>query len=491
MQIIDIFKSICKYRIAELLFTGRYLIEKGARDSGKSYELLGLKVLYDIFLSPLNNAVIVRQNDNSNKQSTFNHLVNLINKYGLQKYFNIRINPLEITYLATGQVIYFRGANHPDAIKSIVAPIGFLNRLYIEEANEIPDYETFNTIDKSIRRPKYDPRRYKEEDYKNAYCQIVCIFNGISADTWLNEEFFKGRLEDSQIKLEKYGYQYYENDTLAIGNGVGLYLATSSTLINEYREPEVDIAADALKLHNLERWRVDYLGMWGQNGETPYPNFSNKNIISPEEVKRLFYQESCIGIDVGLSNGAGKILKNGEVGAATVCELCATTVNYKKQITLEEYFHTNENNPHPKTAPELYQEIARTFKEWEQEFYMLPNVLKGTIYVFVDSADVGFRQSLEDVFEKLGMRNYRFIASTKKPILDRVRYEDLLYSFSEKLISSKCKNLIREISTSKTGKNGSARADGNDHAINADEYGHASMVGQMMRYKNEKHFNIN
>ena len=107
--------------------------------------------------------------------------------------------------------------------------------------------------------------------------------------------------------------------------------------------------------------------------------------------------------------------------------------------------------------------------------------MKGKVYVYVDSADAQFRENLRAVCYKRGMKNYEFIGSTKKPILDRVRFEDLLFTWNEKLIAKNCKNVIREYKTSVVGDTGK-RADGNDHAINAEEYGFAPFYDKMNRW---------
>lgn len=459
----------------------RYYIEKGGRSSGKSHDNQGIYPVFCILQSPLNNVLIVRQNDNTNKQSTYNSIIKIIHELNMEEYFSFRVNPLEITYKPTGQVIYFRGANNPDTIKSITTTTGFLNRMVIEEANELPDYETFNIIDKSIRRPKFDAEKYKREDYENSYIQIVCIFNGIDINTFLYDEFFKGRLEDNEEELECNGYQYKYYPNLVIHNGIGLFLATTSSRANEYREPSVDIAAEELKRRNLARYQVDYLGMWGKQQGSTYNGLTEENFISWEDAVRNYtYWDFAIGIDTGLGNGTGKI-KNGYVESATVCELCAVTTRYEKQVTLDEYFWSNSNSQIKKSPNEIYEEIADYFQNLELKYQSVPKIMKGKVYVYVDSADAQFRENLKSVCRRRGMRNYEFIGSTKKPILDRVRFEDLLFTWNEKLIAKNCKNVIREYKTSVVGDLGK-RADGNDHAINAEEYGFAPFYDKMNRW---------
>lgn len=492
VRVLNLENLISKYHLLDFKFKGRYIFEKGGRASGKSHDNLGVLVLYSILSCKYNNAVIVRQNDYSNKQSTFNLIIHLIGEMGMGKYFATRVNPLEITYLPTGQVIYFRGANNPDTIKSIVAPTGWLNRMFIEECNEIPDYETFNTIDKSIRRGDR-PNGMSDYDWENSYCQIIGVFNSVSPETWLKEEFFDGRLIDNQEKLEKNNYQIWYDTKLPIGFGVGLLLETTTTMANTHRETSVDLANAMLKQKNLNRYRVDVLGMWGETGAKTYPSFCSDNIVELNDVlKKYQFIDFNIGIDTGLSNGAGKILKknNSWVESATVVELCGVTAGYEKEITLKEYFWSNDGEAYPKSAPEIQSEIADTLQAWEKEFANIPNLMKGRIYVWVDNADIGFRQNLENICRSRKMYNYIFNGSTKTSILNRVRFEDLLFTWGDKLICSNCTNLIREFKSATGDDKGNIRADGNDHAINTDEYGFAPVVERMRRYKDFKPLDI-
>ena len=56
-----------------------------------------------------------------------------------------------MTYLPTGQKIYFRGLDDPLKVTSIAVDVGVLCWMWIEEAYEITKEDDFNILDESIR----------------------------------------------------------------------------------------------------------------------------------------------------------------------------------------------------------------------------------------------------------------------------------------------------------------------------------------------------
>ena len=112
--------------------------------------------------------------------------------------------------------------------------------------------------------------------------------------------------------------------------------------------------------------------------------------------------------------------------------------------------------------------------------------MKGQILVYVDCADIGFRQGLELEAKKQGLYNVAFLPSTKMRIQSRVDFIRLIMSFGEFLISEACPNLYRELKNARRGKNGKCREDIDDHAINANEYAWAPIINRLKRWKSFK-----
>lgn len=480
----------------------RYRFFEGARSTKKSYNMIGYESVLKIVACPLRNVVVLRQNDVDNRQSTFEQICSAINDLGFDSSFTIRKTPLEIEYFPTGQKIIFRGMNNPTSLNSIHFSTGYWTDTYIEEAFEVSSYEDFRKIDGSMRGRL--PEGY--------FYQITCCLNAWNQDTWIYTEFFHTRLEDDYATLDDPNVTYMDYcDPDFVGPyGKGLYLHKSTYKINEFRSPEYDESAMAMREKSRDIYSVEFLGMWGNATEAVYPEF-NDTLVHPENwfnrkneynAPVMDYYDFAIGIDTGLSDGAGKriTVKKGDrvdekVKSATTMTLCAVTSDFSKMCVLDEYFHTNvkssshnnTDNRENLTEPQVMDALVATLRRWEDHYASGDQFLmKGRIRVFVDSADIGFRQGLELKLREAGMFRYELYGSTKLPIQSRVDFQKTMMAFGDFLVCDRCKNLIREIKGARRGERGEAREPGDDHTIDASDYGFAPLLPDLRRYKTFK-----
>ena len=98
---------------------------KGGRGSTKS-SVIGLEITKLIVNNPNMHAVCLRKVSNTLKDSVFNQIKWAIDALEIGEYFKATVSPLEITYIPTGQKIYFRGADDPIKIKSIKPEFGYI-----------------------------------------------------------------------------------------------------------------------------------------------------------------------------------------------------------------------------------------------------------------------------------------------------------------------------------------------------------------------------
>lgn len=480
----------------------RYRLFCGARSTKKSKVIIGYEPIFKILSDPRRNVLIARQNDSDNRQSTFENICGCIIDLGLEKDFKISKNPLTIEYIATGQQIIFRGLNNPTSLNGITFAHGYFSDAYIDEAFEISSYDDFRKLDGSIRG-KLPP---------DMFFQITMCFNAWDGDSWLNEVFFKNRLEDDYTTLDNPNVtymDYYDPDFIG-PYGRGLYLHKSTYKINEFRHPDYDLSAEEMKRKAPEIYKVEYLGMFGNTSAAVYPEWSDSLKIPLQEILRkdannrdvYSFTEFSIGIDTGLSDGTGhikKVLKNEDpsikVRSATSMTLNAVTSDLNKVITLNEYFHSNnpsdnmyntdnrENLGLPAQADAIIKYIIKWIRYYESTSLYL---MKGQINVYVDSGDLGFRQMLEMKANEYGLYNISFMASTKLSIQSRVDFDRLLMAYGDWIITEDCPNLIRELKNARKGKKGEAREDGNDHALTATEYAKAPLLPILRRWKTFK-----
>lgn len=475
----------------------RYRLFCGARSTKKSKNIIGYEPIIKILSDNRRNVLIARQNDSDNRQSTFENICGCIVDLGLESVFKISKNPLAIEYAPTGQQIIFRGLNNPTSLNGITFAHGYFTDAYIDEAFEIPSFEYFRKLDGSIRGKLP----------KDLFFQITMCFNAWDGDSWLNQEFFKNRLEDDYVTLDRpeVSYMDYLDEEFIGPYGKGLYLHKSTYKINEFRQPDYDLSAQEMKRKAPEIYKVEFLGMFGNTMAAVYPEFNDSLVYPIQSIVgqgKYQFNDFTIGIDTGLSDGAGKVKKvlknedpNIKVRAATTMVLCAVTSDLNKAIVVDEYFHSNnpadnsfntdnrENLGLPAQADAIIKEILKWIKLYGNSNTIL---MRGQINAYVDSADVGFRQMLEMKANEYGIYNINFLASTKLPIQSRIDFDRLLMAYGDYIVSDKCKNLIREIKNAKRGKKGEPREDTNDHVLTAAEYAKAPLLSQLRRWKTFK-----
>ncbi len=481
----------------------RYRLFEGARNTKKSRDILGYEPIFKILSNPNRNIMICRKNDVDNRQSTFANLCYCIHDLELDDDFKTNISPLEIVYKPTGQKIVFRGLNNPTSITSITFEVGALTDVYIEEAFQVEFFEDFRKLDGSLRGKLPD----------GLILQITMCFNAWDGDSWLYEEFFKGRLEDDYELLDNPRIRYLDYlDPNYVGPfGIGLYLHKSTYKINEFRDTDTyDKSAEEAKLKYPEQYKVEFLGMFGVTTGKVYTNYSDDLVVPIQKIIGVDYHgapvmefaDFAIGIDTGLSNGEGKIkvIKKGQnqdvkIKAATTMNLTAITSDLRKLVSIDEYFHSNNPNDNivntdnrdVYTEPQQIDACARQIHDWINEFASSPTILmKGAINVYIDCADIGFRQALEIKLREWNIYNCNNLASTKKPIRTRVTFTNLLMAYGDYIICDRCKNLIREYKNCRKGEKNEPRADGNDHEINAQEYASANLYTMLVRWKEFK-----
>jgi phage terminase large subunit len=456
-------------------FKGRYRIVKGSRNSKKSVVMLGYRIIMDILENSQNNVLVLRQNERDNRQSTFANILKWLNELGISDYFRVTTNVMEIIYKPTGQKIFFRGLNNPTSLTSTTVSYGVLSKIYIEEAFEIKTYDDFRKVDGSLRGRPPEGVRF----------QITLVLNAWSVKSWIYERFFKERFEDNYEYLLTHPFQEFIDEKFVGDYGIGLYLMTNNYKMNEFRDKEVyDIAMEELRRRAPEIFKVEGLGMWGNAAGACYPEFSDKLVQQRGVLNKIKLVDFAVGIDTGLSDGEGG-KKREDVRSATTMQLIGIADGYQKIVCIDEFFHSNAGLAVPKTEPQLMEELIDTLEMWMNRYAGHPMLFNGDglIVVYIDNADIGFRQGLEMVARKRGHMNMRFIGSTKFKIRTRVDFVRLLMAWDEFVISEACPNLIRELKNARKGEEGEAREDGDDHAINANEYGWAPFMRKMSRWK--------
>ncbi len=123
----------------------------GGRGSLKS-TFISEMIITLLTMNPNMHALVLRQVAADIRESVYSQLKWSIETLGLSAKFEAKLSPLGITYLPTGQQIFFRGANDPSSIKSIKPPFGYIGILWLEELDQFHGEASVRSIVQSALR---------------------------------------------------------------------------------------------------------------------------------------------------------------------------------------------------------------------------------------------------------------------------------------------------------------------------------------------------
>jgi PBSX family phage terminase large subunit len=204
----------------------------GGRGSTKS-SFVSIVIIERLLKNPTAHALLMRQVANTLRDSVYRQMIWSISEWGLEDKFKCTTSPLEITYIPTGQKIFFRGADDPGKVKSIKPPFGYIGILWFEELDQFHGEEAIRKIEQSVMRggdsiiefKTFNPPR-TANNWVNKYVQIPketqyqhrssFLDLGARAARWLGKVFLE---EAEHLKAVNPGA--YEHEYLGVANGNG------------------------------------------------------------------------------------------------------------------------------------------------------------------------------------------------------------------------------------------------------------------------------
>lgn len=248
-------------------FKGRYRVVKGSRASKKS-KTTALWYIYNLMKYSDANLLIIRKSYRTLHDSCFVELKWAIDRLQVNHLWKFRENPLEITYLPTGQKIYFRGLDDPLKVTSITVDKGCLCWMWIEEAYEISSEDDFNMLDESIRGAV--------PEGSDLFKQITVTFNPWNEHHWLKKRFFDNP----------------DDETLAL---------TTNYKCNEWLDKADLKVFETMRKQNPRRYAVAGLGDWGIVDGLVYENWKEE-AFTLEQIRQQYTISSAFGLDFGYTN---------------------------------------------------------------------------------------------------------------------------------------------------------------------------------------------
>ena len=279
-------------------FKGRYRVCKGSRASKKS-KTMALWVISQMMKYSEANMLVVRKVYSTLRDSCFKELKWAINALHVEPYWKVKENPLELTYLPTGQKVYFRGLDEGTKITSITVEVGVLCWCWIEESYEITSEADFDILDESIRGATP----------QGLFKQITLTLNPWSDKWWGKHRFF----DDSQKTTT--GVVYTERETTfrhanvkdetssygSVSEDGQILAMTTNYLCNEWLDDNDLKLFRRMKKNNPRRYQVAGLGKWGVAEGLVYERWEEYSFDWRDLVKKSGVKP-CFGLDFGFAN---------------------------------------------------------------------------------------------------------------------------------------------------------------------------------------------
>ncbi len=311
-------------------YKGRYRVVKGSRGSKKS-KTTALWYIWGLMKYNGANLLVVRKSYRSLKDSCYTELLWAINRLGVEEWFTWKENPLEITYIPTGQKIYFRGLDDPLKVTSITVKTGSLCWLWIEEAYEVMNEDDFNMLDESIRG----------QVPEGLFKQITFTFNPWNERHWLKHRFF-----DDFVGYDSEGKPIYKERKDPLSSDGQIMAITTDYRCNEWLD-EADLKVfETMKKNNPRRYAVAGLGEWGVVDGLIYENWreeeftmiNKKQFVDMKEEDRpkhpVFFDDvkNAFGLDFGFTNDPSALF------------IGFVDLNKRKIYVYDEFYETGLSN---------------------------------------------------------------------------------------------------------------------------------------------------
>lgn len=220
----------------------------GGRGSGKSSNVA--HIITQILMRYPVNAVGIRKIDNTLEQSVYEQMKWAIEEQKVTHLFKFNKSPLRITYLPRGNYMVFRGAQHPERIKSLKDSRFPFAIAWVEELAEFRTEEAVTTITNSLLRGELD---------EGLQYKFFFTYNPPKRkQSWVNK---------------KYGTQFISGNT---------FVHHSTYLDNPFIAKEFIKEAEETKKKNEIKYRWEYMGEAIGSGIAPFNNLQFREITDEE-----------------------------------------------------------------------------------------------------------------------------------------------------------------------------------------------------------------
>ncbi len=226
---------------------------------------------------------------------------------------------------------------------------------------------------------------------------------------------------------------------------------------------QIQMKIDAVPV-GTKMYKNKIQGLRGRATGLVFSNFDeNKHVITWQQAKQMKFIQFSVGVDTSYSSKSPD----------TIAFIFQGITNTKKIVILDEDVYNNKDLSKPlapsDTVPRLFAFADRNAREWG-----MPEC------IFIDSADQATITEA-DKYLFAHPKVYGIAGSWKKmKIVDRLHLQLGWFSTCDYLILEHCENHIRELNVYSWQEDKYEPEDGNDHTINASQYGflpYKKMIG--------------
>lgn len=246
------------FKVLKYILEHKYVhyVLAGGRGSTKS-SFISIAIILVMLKYPDVNCICFRKVGNTIKTSIRNQIIWAIYTLGLENYFNIpKTYSTPITYIPTGQQIFFMGLDDPDKVKSIKVERGYIGITWWEELDQFSgDAELRKVLQSTMRGGPlfWDFRTFNPP---------------ISKNNWANE--YADECEAYQLE-----------DTIVIRN---TYLDIPKDWLGE----QFILEAETLKRINPRAYKHEYLGQAIGTGGDVFANVEDLDMEQTVEILDLY-----------------------------------------------------------------------------------------------------------------------------------------------------------------------------------------------------------
>ena len=162
----------------------------GGRGSAKS-SFVSLEIVHGIMNDPDANAIVFRKVAQTMRESVYSQCLWAIETLNVTALWRCSVSPMQMTYLPTGQTIFFRGLDDSAKLKSIRPRKGTFKYVWFEEFSELDGANMVRNVLQSVVRGGNDFRIFESFNPPLSLNNWANKYVLIPDDRWIVKELAK------------------------------------------------------------------------------------------------------------------------------------------------------------------------------------------------------------------------------------------------------------------------------------------------------------